>query len=301
MNRFPAEGDLDEDQVIDHRRAGPTVLRMLVGAELRRLREAAGVTRARAGYEIRASDTKISRLELGRTGFKPRDVQDLLTLYGVTDDAEREPLLVMARQASMPGWWHAYADVTPASLESYIGLEQGAAVIRTWDPLYVPELLQTEDYARALVQALNRGAAEAENERRVALRMRRARILTDPGTVTLWAVLDESALRRRVGGTATMRGQLRHLIEAAALPNVTIHVLPFSHGAHGAMGGPIAIMRPPATELSDVVCLPQLVGTIYPDRQADVDRYYAVMNALVVDAESAAGTVRLLEDMLKEY
>ncbi|GII88034.1 transcriptional regulator [Sphaerisporangium siamense] len=301
MSRFPAEDDLDEDQVIDHRRAGPTVLRMLVGAELRRLREAAGISRGRAGYEIRASDTKISRLELGRTGFKPRDVQDLLTLYGVTDHAGRESLLVMARQASTPGWWHAYADVIPASLESYIGLEQGAAVIRTWDPLYVTELLQTEDYARALVQAVNRGAADEENERRVALRTRRARVLTDPGTVTLWAVLDESALRRRVGGAATMRGQLRHLIEASALPNVTIHVLPFSHGAHGVMGGPIAIMRPPATELSDVVCLPQLVGAIYPDRQADVDRYYAVMNALVVDAVPAAASVRLIEDMLKEY
>ncbi|WP_245966884.1 helix-turn-helix domain-containing protein [Sphaerisporangium album] len=301
MSRFQAEDDLEEDQVLDHRQAGPTVLRMLVGAELRRLREAGGISRADAGYRIRASDTKISRLELGRTGFKPRDVQDLLTLYGVTGDAERETLLTMARQASVPGWWHAYNDVTPPSFESYIGLEQGAAVIRTWDPLCVPELLQTEDYARALVRGLHRGVSEHEIERRVRLRMERARILVDPGTVRLWAVLDESALRRRVGGEAIMRAQMEHLIEVGRRANVTIQVLPFSRGEHGAMGGPMAIMRPPATKLSDVVCLPQLVGVIFPDKQADLDRYYAVMNALVVDAESVARTTAMIQGIRDEF
>ncbi|MEV6980237.1 helix-turn-helix transcriptional regulator [Sphaerisporangium sp. NPDC051017] len=301
MSRFPADDDLEDDQVLDHRQAGPTVLRMLVGAQLRRLREAGGFSRAEAGYRIRASDTKISRLELGRTGFKARDVQDLLTLYGVTGDAERETLLTMARQASVPGWWHAYNDLTPPSFESYIGLEQGAALIRSWDPLCVPELLQTEDYARALIGALHPGVSEDEIERRVRLRMERARILVEPGTVRLWTVLDESALRRRVGGEAIMRAQMEYLLEAGRRANVTIQVLPFSRGEHGAMGGPMAIMRTSATKLSDVVCLPQLVGVIFPDKQADIDRYYAVMNALVVDAESASATAAMIRRMLDEY
>ncbi|MEU9889458.1 helix-turn-helix transcriptional regulator [Sphaerisporangium sp. NPDC051011] len=301
MSRFPADDDLEDDQGLDHRQAGPTVLRMLVGAELRRLREAGGFSRAEAGYRIRASDTKISRLELGRTGFKARDVQDLLTLYGVTGDAERETLLTMARQASVPGWWHAYNDLTPPSFESYIGLEQGAALIRSWDPLCVPELLQTEDYARALIGALHPGVSKDEIERRVRLRMERARILVEPGTVRLWTVLDESALRRRVGGEAIMRAQMEYLLEAGRRANVTIQVLPFSRGEHGAMGGPMAIMRTSATKLSDVVCLPQLVGVIFPDKQADIDRYYAVMNALVVDAESASATAAMIRRMLDEY
>ncbi|GAA3832930.1 helix-turn-helix transcriptional regulator [Sphaerisporangium flaviroseum] len=299
MSAFLAADDLDADRTPDHRQAGPTVLRMIVGAQLRRLREAGNITRAVAGYEIRASDTKISRLELGRTGFKPRDVADLLTLYGVTDAALRDDLLALAEQANMPGWWQAYSDVVPPWFEPYIGLEQAASVIRMWEVQFIPGLLQTEDYARTVIR-LARDTAEGEVERRVGLRMRRQHILTGAKAVKLWAVIDEAALRRLVGGAATMRAQIEHLLEVGELPNVTIQVMPFSFGGHAAAGGPITILRLAAHELPDVVYLEQLTSALYPDKPAEIMHYWDVMNRLSVEAESSAATVRRLRSILKE-
>jgi transcriptional regulator with XRE-family HTH domain len=290
MSTFRAASDLEDDNGLDHLQAGPTVLRMLVGAQLRRLREAAGVSRVDAGYAIRASHTKISRLELGRTGFKPRDVADLLALYGGTDDAERQTLLSLAEQANTPGWWHAYNDVVPPWFEPYIGLEQAAGVIRSWEVQFVPGLLQTEDYAREVVRLLP-GATDAGVERRVELRMRRRRILTSPGAVKLWAVVDEAALRRLIGGAATMRAQLDHLIRMSGLPNVTLQVMPFSFGGHPAVGGPITILRLAGHALPDVVYLEQLVSALYPDKPAEILYYWDVMNRLSVEAEPPAATI----------
>ncbi len=159
---------------------GPTVLRIVVGAELRRLRQAAGITREAAGEAIRASHAKISRLELGRVGFKERDVADLLTLYGVTDEQDREALLALARQANAPGWWHKYGDILPSWFEMYVGLEQAASIIRTYEVQFVPGLLQTEDYARAVTVLGHPGGSADEIERRVSLRMARQRFLTQP-------------------------------------------------------------------------------------------------------------------------
>ncbi|WP_248960140.1 helix-turn-helix domain-containing protein [Sphaerisporangium perillae] len=299
MSTSQAWGDLEDDHILDQREAGPTVFRMLVGSELRRLREAAEISRAKAGYAIRASDTKISRLELGRTGFKPRDVADLLTLYGVTGDAERQTLLAMAEQANTPGWWHAYSDVVPSWFEAYIGLEQAAAVIRTWEVQFVPGLLQTEDYARAVIR-LGLDVTEAEVERRVRLRMRRQRILSGPDAVKLWAVIDEAALRRPVGGPGTMRAQVEHLLEIGELPNVTVQVMPLSFGGHSAGGGPIAILRLPAGALPDVVYLEQLITALYPDKPAEIQHYWDVMNRLSVEAEPPAATARTLRRILGE-
>ncbi|MFD0784812.1 Scr1 family TA system antitoxin-like transcriptional regulator, partial [Micromonospora azadirachtae] len=152
---------------------GPTVLRMLLGAQLRRLRESSGVTREGAGWEIRASESKISRMELGRVGFKERDVADLLSLYGVKDDEEREVLLKLARDANSPGWWHRYGDVLPSWFQSYLGLESAAALIRTYEVQFVPGLLQTPAYARAVVLLGHGTAAPDEIDRRVGLRVRR--------------------------------------------------------------------------------------------------------------------------------
>ncbi|WP_424531432.1 helix-turn-helix domain-containing protein [Sphaerisporangium viridialbum] len=299
MRAFRAAGDLEDEHILDHRQAGPTVLRMLVGAQLRRLREAGEITRAAAGYAIRASDTKISRLELGRTGFKPRDVADLLTLYGVTDEDERQAVLSLAEHANNPGWWHVYSDVVPSWFEAYIGLEQAAGVIRSWEVQFVPGLLQTEDYARTVIR-LDRSATDAEVERRVALRMRRQRILTSPGAVKLWAVVDEGALRRLVGGAATMRAQIEHLIRMSALPNVTLQVMPFSSGGHAAGGGPVTILRLAAHHLPDVVYLEQLASALYPDKPAEIMHYWDVMNSLSVQAEPPARTVASLRRMLEE-
>ncbi len=278
--------------------AGPAALRVLVGSELRRLREAAGVTAKDAGYEIRGSDSKISRLELGRTSFKLRDVADLLTLYGVSGDADREALLTMARQANVPGWWHPYGDILVGWFADYLGLEQAARVIRCYEVQFVHGLLQTEDYARAVIGL--RCQDPDEVERRVRFRMQRKQIFRRPDPPHLWAVIDEAALRRPYGGRATMRAQLRQLIEAAALPHVTVMVLPFSTGGHAAAGGPITLLRFAETRIPDVVYLEQLNSACYPDKASDIDFYQRVIDRLAVEAEPPAATPAILHRILQE-
>src|SRR5499425_1586071 len=222
---------------------GPTVLRILLGAQLRRLREGQRITVEDAGKAIRASGSKISRLETGRVGFKDRDIADLLTLYGVTDEEEREALRALARRANAPGWWHDYNDVLPSWFEAYVGLEEAATSIRAYEVQFVPGLLQTEDYARAVTMLGHLGAPAEEIDRRVRLRMARQALLAEPRPVHLWAVLDEAVLRRPAGRPGVMRRQLQHLLEAADRPNVTIQVVPFRAGAHAAAGGAFSILR----------------------------------------------------------
>ncbi|MFB4296328.1 helix-turn-helix domain-containing protein [Actinomadura sp. NTSP31] len=278
--------------------SGPTVLRMVVGAQLRRLREAAEISTEAAGYEIRGSHSKISRMELGRVGFKERDVADLLTLYGVDDPARREALLELAEQANRPGWWQRYADLVPGWFEPYLGLEQGAVLVRTFEVQNIPDLLQTEDYARALLAARHPEAGREEIERRVELRMRRREVLHRPEPVRLWAVLDEAALHRAVGGPEVLRAQLRHLIEVARLPNVTVQVLPFAIGGHAGETCPVSLLRFAEPELPDVVYLEQLAGATYPDRPSDVTRYRDLLNRLGVQAEPPARTPDLITNVL---
>src|SRR5579859_1982392 len=206
---------------------GPVVLRMVLGAHLRRLREAKGISREDAGWRIRSSESKISRMELGRVSFKERDVADLLTYYGLEEAEERTRLLALAREASAPGWWHRYGDVLPGWFQSYVGLEAAATQIRTYEVQFVPGLLQTREYARAVVMLGHWQAPEKEIEHRVDLRMDRQRILHRPEPPQVWVVIDESALRRPVGGTEVMRAQLEALIVAAKLPNVRVQVVPF--------------------------------------------------------------------------
>ena len=279
---------------------GPTVLRMLLGAHLRRLREAQGVSREDAGWEIRASESKISRMELGRVSFKERDVEDLLTLYGQVDTDERERLLALARQANTPGWWHRYGDVLPNWFQSYLGLEAAASLIRTYEVQFVPGLLQTADYARSVV-LLGHGRAKAEEiDRRVDLRMRRQKILDRPDPVQLWAVIDEAVLRRPVGSRATMRGQIQALIDATQRQSVHLQVLPFQVGGHSAAGGAFSILRFPEPELPDVVYLEHLTNAIYLDKEDDVDQYLHVMETICVRGAAPDRTVELLSRILKE-
>lgn len=282
-------------------RSGPTVLRLLVGAQLRRLREARQLKCEDAGEAIRASHSKISRMELGRIGFKQRDVADLLTFYGVDDRAERESLLALAEEASMPAWWHGYADLVPSWFEAYLGMEAAASVIRTYEVQFVPGLLQTEDYARAVIRLGHRDAPTAEIDRRVELRMKRQTILHRPDAPKLWAVIDEAALRRPYGGAATMRGQIKHLIDLAELPGVTIELMPFSTGGHAAAGGPISILRFAESEIPDVVYLEQLNSAVYANRPVDLDHYWHVMNRLVIQAEPPNATTTILHRFLEDY
>ncbi|MEH1100255.1 helix-turn-helix domain-containing protein [Micromonospora sp. CPCC 205561] len=291
MTSVPAEGGSA---------TGPTVLRMLLGAQLRRLRESSGVTREGAGWEIRASESKISRMELGRVGFKERDVADLLTLYGVTAAEEREALLKLARDANSPGWWHRYGDVLPSWFQSYLGLEAAAALIRSYEVQFVPGLLQTREYARAVVMLGHGRAAPAEIERRVALRMQRQRLLYRPDPPQLWAVVDEAALRRPIGGPEVMRGQVAALIEATKSPNIRLQVIPFAAGGHAAAGGAFTILRFGDQELPDIVYIEQLTSALYLDKRDDLDYYAVAMERLCVEADPPERTPEILGGILDE-
>ncbi|MFI0793112.1 helix-turn-helix domain-containing protein [Micromonospora rubida] len=279
---------------------GPTVLRMLLGAQLRRLREAVGVTREGAGWEIRASESKISRMELGRVGFKERDVADLLSLYGVTDIEEREALLKLAQDANSPGWWHRYGDVLPSWFQSYLGLEAAAALIRSYEVQFVPGLLQTPEYARAVVLLGHRGAGADEIGRRVGLRMQRQELLRRPQPPQLWAVVDEAALRRPIGGPEVMRGQFAALIEATRSPHVRLQIIPFDAGGHAAAGGAFTILRFGDQDLPDIVYIEQLTSAIYLDKREDLDYYAAAMERLCVEAEPPERTPELLARLRDE-
>jgi transcriptional regulator with XRE-family HTH domain len=259
--------------------------RLVLGVRLRRLREAAGVSPEDAGQAIRASRSKISRLEHGRTGFKSRDVADLLTLYGVSDDAERATMLALAEHTNAGNWWQEYADVVPAWLEHYLDLERAASLIRTYEVAYVPGLLQTADYARAVLRSGHPDAPEAEVERRVELRLRRQRVLHRDDPVRLWAVIDETVLRRPVGGSAVMRAQLAHLIEVSRLPHVNIQVLPLSADGHAAGGSSVTMLRFSESELPDVVYLEPLLTAVYLSKPEDSARYRDVLDHLAAQAE----------------
>ncbi len=281
-------------------RAGPGVLRLLLGAQLRRLREAAGITPEQAGYEIRGSRSKISRMEHGRVGFKQRDVADLLTLYGVTDDLLRSSILSLARQANAQGWWSTYGDLLPDWFEAYLGLEAAATLIRTFELQFVHGLFQTQGYARAVTVLGHRAARAEEIDRRVTLRIKRQDLLTGKDAPRVWSVMDEAALRRPVGGHQVMREQLARLIEVAALPNVTVQVMPFRRGGHAGAGGSFTVLRFGQPDLPDVAYIEQLTSALYLERRADVDHYMEVMNRLSAEALTPIGTIRFLKEIIRE-
>jgi hypothetical protein len=278
---------------------GPTALRIMLGSQLRQLREASGFTTGVAGHAIRASHAKISRMELGRVGFKERDVADLLTLYGITDEQERGSFLTLARRANVPGWWHHYSDLLPSWFEMYLGLEQSSSVIRTYQPQLVPGLLQTQECARAVIQLGHPSASVAEIDRRIALRMSRQEVLTRPGAPYLWAVIEEGALWR-LDGRLAMQEQICHLIDMAKLPNITLQVIPVYSRAHVALGGPFTILRFTAPDVPDIVYLEQLTSALYLDKNEDVQHYLMLMDQLCVQAKSPTETIRFLSGILRE-
>jgi Domain of unknown function (DUF5753)/Helix-turn-helix domain len=282
------------------RGGGPTVRRMLVGAHLRRLRTDQGLSREQAAGAIRASAWKIHRLENGQVGFKDRDVVDLLALYGVSDPREVAAFLVLAREANAPGWWHHFGDLLPPWFRAYVDLESAASLIRAYEGQFVPGLLQTEGYVRAVVGGAQLAGGAAEAERRVALRLGRQALLSQPGAPRLWAVVDEAALRRPVGGRGVMRGQLERLVEACKWPNVTLQVLPLAAGAHPAMVGAFSVLRFADQELPDVVYVEHLTNAAYLDRREEVEQYLDVMEQLCVGAEPPGKTVEFLDKLLSK-
>jgi transcriptional regulator with XRE-family HTH domain len=276
---------------------GPTVLRILLGTQLRRLRESRGITAQEAARAIRGSESKISRIELGRTSVREVDIIDLLSLYGITDPAEREELLTLAGQANEPGWWHQYQDVLPSWFQAYIGLEESAESIRSYDSQFIPGLLQTEEYAGAVL-ALGDFSLE-EAERLVFLRKERQRRFSSGG-LRLWAIVDEVALRRPVGSPQTMRTQLEYISDVCDQPGFALQVAPDSAGAYAAPGS-FSILRFAVPDLPDVVYIEQLTSAMYLDKPVDVERYAAAMDrlsAIGAPPEQTKEIIRaLLEDM----
>ncbi|MFE0330627.1 helix-turn-helix domain-containing protein [Streptomyces sp. NPDC003753] len=275
------------------------VRRILLGSHLRRLREARGITREQAGYSIRASESKISRMELGRVSFKTRDVEDLLTLYGITDEAERTSLLSLAKEANVAGWWHSYSDVLPNWFPTYVGLEGAAHLIRSYEVQFVHGLLQTEAYAHAVVSRGMKGASTEDIDRRVALRLERQKYLVSENAPQFHVVLDEAALRRPYGDRQVMRGQLQHLIDISERPNVRLQVMPFSFGGHSGESGSFTILSFSESDLSDVVYMEQLTSALYLDKREDVTQYEAAMKELQQDSPGPDESRDLLRGLLQ--
>jgi transcriptional regulator with XRE-family HTH domain len=273
----------------------PTVRRRRLGIELRRLRETAGLMIEDVATHLECSSSKVSRIETGKAVPRLRDVRDMLDLYSVTD-TQRDLLLTIVREAQQKGWWTDYEDVLPAGFETYVGLEADAASVRTYQ-LDVHGLLQTEPYARAILRAGHLMDDAEGIERRVDLRVRRQRLLHGSPPIELWAVLDEAALHRQVGGPQVMSDQLYHLVKVSELPNVTIQVLPFSRGAHPGVIGPFSLIEFPEPTDDDVVYVDSPAGNIYLEKPDDVRRYTLVFDHLRAVALAPDDSAALIDGM----
>jgi hypothetical protein len=277
---------------------GPSVLRMLVGAQLRRLREARGIAIEVAGREIRASAVAMRRLERGQLTFHEQDIDRLINLYRVAGTSIGNALQSLVRQASMPGCWHVYSDVLPEWFEPYLALELKAQRIRTYEICFIPALLQTEAYARAAIGRRHQDASAEEVERRVSLRMRRQEMLTGADPPLLWAVVDEAALRCTIGGVDVMRGQLQHLIEAATWPQVELQVLTFRGSPMDV--SPFSLLRFREPGLPDIAYLEQLTSALYIEKQEEVEQYSGAMEYLCIQAESTSQTRKIISEIRRD-
>ena len=277
--------------------SGPEILRIVLGTQLRRLREASGITAERAGYEIRASRSKISRLEAGRVGIKQRDVGDLLNLYGVTDKTQHRELLELARKSNTPSWWHVYSNILPDWFEAYIGLEMAANEIRVYEAQYVPDLLRTKDYSHSITSPDFERLSPKEIERRFEfLAARQARFLDRSKPSNLRVVLDEAVLRRQIGGPAVLRDQIEFLVEIAERPNITVQVLPLETSSDAAES--FRILQFPELDLPAVVYMEQLASAIYLDTHEAVGNYQRVLRRLSAQALTPGQTTLFLRKLI---
>lgn len=280
-------------------RSAPTVGQIVLGLRLKDLRERAGVTFEQAARALSVNQTTIRRMEKADVGLKPVYVEKLLQVYDVPE-SETESFLTLVEAAMNPGWWHRFRDVLPSWFSLYVSLEESAGIIRAYEPHCVPGLLQTADYARALLRVGFPNAAADELDRRVALRMERQSLLTRPSPPRLWVVIEETVLRRPVGGADVMRGQLDRLMTAAAMPNVTLQILPFATGPHPGMFGPFQLFRFDIPELPDIVYSESLTGAVYHDERPDTVAYLEALDRMGAQAAPLGDTERILGDLRKE-
>lgn len=277
----------------------PTARRMVLGAQLRRLRESRGISRADAGYAIRGSESKMSRIELGRVSFKERDITDLLTLYGVRNATERDAFLEMVEHSNRPGWWHRYSDVIPSWFNDFVGLEESASRIQTFQHQFVPGLLQTEDYARAVVSQGKPAVDDEDVDRRVTLRLQRQKILARPDAPRFWAVVDESVLHRQIGGRDVFKAQIEMLLELTSMRHITLQILPYAHSGLAAEGA-FTVLRFADEDLPTIVYIEHLRGALYLDRPDEIEAYSRVLDVLSVDAETPVDSRELLKKVLAD-
>jgi len=279
----------------------PPVRRRLLGATLRRFREQAGYTLEDAARILECDRSKISRIETGQRGIRPKELRELLMEYGV-DEPRRDALLAVARQAQQAGWWQSYGHVLDDAYQDFIGLEATATTIWTYEAQLVPGLLQTEGYARAIAAASLVNEGQEEHEQFVQVRLTRQQVLTrDDHPLQFWAILSEGALRQLVGGREVMQAQLAHLIDIGSnQPSVNLQVLPFVAGAHAATSGPFVILKFPETPDLGVVYLEGQTGGIYLESAEEVARYILVFEHLRASALSTTATVRLIEEVARD-
>jgi hypothetical protein len=300
--RMPASPQLVSPIHLLERRPdmGAKAMSRVLGNYLRALRESRGLAPVEAGRHIRAHASKISRMETAHVTLKTRDVEDLLTLYGV-DPKERAEIIHMVERSARPDWWQPYGEVVPDWLQGLIGLERDAHVIRTYETQFVPGLLQIPAYAEAVVLSGHRLAPPREVEQRVALRRERQRRMTEPGAPVLWALIDEGVLHRPVGGRQVMHDQLTYLIEVLRRPGVRLQIASYEASAAATPGAAVTYLRFAQGFLPDVVYLEHMTSAVYLDRLEDLDRYRAALDELSALAATPAESRAMLEDALKHY
>ena len=280
---------------------GPTLRRRRLGTELKKCREQAGMTQEQVSRYFEWHSAKVTRIETARVAVTPRDVKDLLTLYGVDDEEYREALMALARMSKERTWWTDYRDLLRPG--NFIGLEAEASVSRVWEPIVLPGLLQTEGYMRALMTAGRRTDAPESIDRRIDLRMKRQLRLTGNRPLTLIAVVDESVFHRVIGGKDVMREQMRRLLEVTQLPNVNLQILPFEAGEHSYLGGSAALLEFPEIAHLDVVYLEGLAGDYYEEQPTEVGRYrqeFERLSQKALDQNASAGMIKRLLDAYGE-
>ncbi|BFU48062.1 helix-turn-helix domain-containing protein [Krasilnikovia sp. MM14-A1004] len=277
-------------------RRSPTIRRRRLGAELRKYRESASVTIDVVADRLGCSPSKVSRIETGHTSATPRDVKDMLDIYGV-EGAASEELVQIAREARQKGWWHPYSTVL---VGAYVGLEAAASSVRAYEQQVIPGLLQSEEYAAAMIQAARSGDTQMEIDRRVHVRMARQSLLIQDDPIDLWVVLDEAVLSRPVGGDEVMRDQLVRLVEAAKLPNVTLQVLPFAAGAHAGMDGTFAILDFPDDQDPAVVYAENATGGLFLEKSDELQKYGSIFDTIQATALTPEASTEMIEMLVEE-
>lgn len=281
-------------------RSAPTVGQVVLGRRLLDLRERAGLKREEAARVLRVAPATVRRMEMAEVALKIPYLQLLLKSYGISDD-EAEAFVQLAEEANRPGWWQRFHDILPGWFSMYVSLEGAATLIRSYEPHFVPGILQTEEYARGVLESGAIGQTRPEDiERHVALRMQRQGLLTREGAPRIWVVMDETALCRPVGGPEVMRAQIDKLLDVTKLPNVTLQVVPFSTGPHPGTYGPFVLFRFAMPELPDMVYSEYLTGAVYLDERSEVATHLEVMDRMAAQAATAHRTKEILQDLRKE-